>query len=444
MKTRIPAFPILLAALMVIPAFGAQSRTTEFHRTGMRIAANATFNIMLPDGYFVSGLVKGPTGVPIKSATVFIGDAADGYSGFSGTTDAAGKFSVPVQPGNKTLFINPPASASVNVAQFSRLLNKTVPGFTFVADTSIGTISLENGLILSGKVSPPAGGPLFMFSPVLDIFPATGLAMVDVAQVGGTNALVPDKYAVALRAGAYRILTRATGAALTFQAVPMLPRQDKVTIAKDTVKNIALAKGGYPLSGTVKDAAKKNLDGALYIIPKSGIFKGWPIQAAAVVKGVFGVLPGLNIKNLALPAGSYLLVFMPTVYMTSGYTGRATVTYYNLTMPAAAKTLALVAANGFLVSGKTTDARGKAARALVTAFNADAPLDVDALALNFMVAASDAKGLYRFALPAGTFNVYGLPFSTATAGARKPEESAGKLFLKALSGLAERREIEAR
>ena len=434
MNKKILALLIVLSILTVMPAFAAQSRTTEYHRTGLKISATTALNITLPDGFFVTGLVKAH-GNPVKNATLFIGDAADGYSGFSGATDAAGRFSVPVQPGNKILIVSPPASASLNPAQFSRLVNRTVTGLNFAADTSVGELELENGYILSGKVSPPAGGALFMFTPIVDIFPSTGLAMIDVAQVGGTNQLIPDKYAVALPPGAYRILTRAAGATMTFQGVPMLPRQDKVSISKNTVKNIALAKGGFPFSGTVKDTAKKGLDGALYIIPKAGVFKGWPIQAGLVVKGVFGVLPGVNVKNLFLPAGQYLLVFMPTMYLTTGYTGRATVTYANLIMPAAAKTLALVAANGVVVSGKTTDARGKAMKALITAYKANAPLGVDGLELNFMAAASNAKGVYRFALPADTFNLYAFPFST-TAAASKPDALAGRMFLKAVSLLA--------
>jgi hypothetical protein len=217
----------------------------------------------------------------------------------------------------------------------------------------------------------------------------------------------------------------------------MLPRQDKVSISKNTVKNITLAKGGYPFSGTVKDTAKKGLDGALYIIPKTGVFKGWPIQAALVIKGAFGVLPGLNVKNLSIPAGQYLLVFMPTVYLMTGYTGRATVTYANLTMPAAAKTLALVAANGVVVSGKTTDARGKAVKAFITAYKANAPLGVDGLELNFMAAASNAKGVYRFALPADTFNIYALPFLTTTT-VQQSKELVGRMFLKVVSSFTAR------
>jgi len=437
MSQKFSALFFTLAVLALGPVFAAQSRTTEFHQTGLKIAATTTFNITLPDGFFVTGLVKAH-GTPVKNATLFIGDAADGYSGFSGTTDAAGQFSVPVQAGNKILIVNPPASASLNPAQFSRLVNRTVTGLSFVADTSVGELELENGYILSGKVSPPAGGgALFMFTPVIDIFPSTGLGMIDIAQVGGTNQLIPDKYAVALPIGSYRILTRAAGATMTFQGLPMLPRQDKVSISKNTVKNIVMAKGGFSFSGTVKDTAKKGLDGALYIIPKTGVFKGWPIQAGLVVKGVFGVLPGLNVKSLFIPAGQYLLVFMPTVYLTTGYTGRATVTYANLTMPAAAKTLALVAANGIVVSGKTTDARGAAMKALITAYKANAPLGVDGLELNFMAAASNAKGVYRFALPVDTFNLYAFPFST-TAMARKSEELTGRMFLKAVSLFAGR------
>lgn len=442
-KTLVSA--IVLTVLAAAPAFAVQSRTTEYHRTGLKISATTALNITLPDGFFVTGLVKA-NGKPVKNATLFIGDAADGYSGFSGVTDAAGRFSIPVQPGSKILVLNPPPSASLNPAQFSRLVTRTFTGFSFAADASVGELELENGYILSGKVSPPAGGgSLFMFSPVVNVFPATGLAMVGTAQVGGgTNPLVQDKYAIAVPPGTYRILTRAAGASLTtFQGLPMLPRQDKVTLTKNTVKNITLAKGGFPFSGTVKDSAKKGLDGALYIIPKTGVFKGWPIQAGLVVKGVFGVLPGVNIKNLYIPAGQYLLVFMPTVYLTTGYTGRATVTYANLTMPPAAKTLALVAANGIIVSGKTTDARGIPMKAFVTAFKANAPLGVDGLELNFMAAASNAKGVYRFALPADTFNVYALPFST-TAGAEKPEALAGRMFLKTVSSLAARPDSSGR
>jgi hypothetical protein len=420
------------ALLAAAPFLAAQSRTTEYHKTGLKIAKTMTFNITHANGYFVSGVVKDPAGAPVKDATVLISDSVDRYAGYGDATDAAGHFSIPVQPGNKILAVGHPSSASLDPAKFSRLLNKTVEGVNVAADMSVGEINLQNGYILSGKVSPPAGaGTPLMFTPVIDIFPPTGLDFIEIAQVGGTSGRDSGKYAVALPAGSYRSLTRVAGITMTLQGIPMLPRKDKLTISQDTVKNITMPKGGYPLSGTVKDSLKKGLNGALYIIPKSGPFKSWPIQIASVIKGVFGVFPGFSAKILSIPAGQYTLLFMPTGYLSPGYKGKDTVTYYTLSMPSAATTLALVAKNGVVVSGKTTDAGGKPVAAMVTVFKPGAPLDADLLKLNFMGALSDAKGVYRIALPADTYTVYSIPLSTTTT-APKPEEMLRKLMLRAV------------
>lgn len=430
MNKKIVALFVVLAFLAVIPVFAAQSRTTEYHKTGQKISADTTLNITLPDGYFVTGTIKGPTGAVVKGASVYIGDATDQYSGFSGVADASGKFSVPVQAGNKYLGVAPPASASVDPSKFSRLLSKIQLGVSITKDTAVGDITLQNGFILSGKVDPPAGsGTLMIFMPYIEIFPPTSLTPVGIAQVGGTSQLLLNKYAAALPAGSYRLLSRAVGSTMMGQYVPMLPKTDSVKISKDTVKNLVMLKGGYSLSGTVKDAAGKGLDGILFIIPKSGTFKGWDIQETVVLKGSFGVLTGLNSKTTFIPAGSYMLVFVPIGFEMNTYTGKATVTSFDLTMPAAAKTLALVAKNGFVVTGKITDAKSKAMSAIITAFNPTAPLNIDLLGLNFMVGATNTKGVYRFTLPAGTYNLFSVPGS-ATA-AQKPEEMLRRMILRA-------------
>jgi len=435
MSKKIAALFGVLAILVLIPLFAAQSRTTEYHKAGQKIANDTTFNITLPDGYFVTGTVKGPTGAVVKAASVFIGDAADLFSGFSGATNTAGKFSIPVQAGTKFLVVGPPASASVDPSKFSRLLDKTILGISVTKDTAYGDIGLQNGFILSGKVDPPAGTATpFMFIPSIQVFQPNNLTMIDVAQTGGTNQAILNKYAVALSAGTYRLLSRAIAITQTFQAVPMLPKMDQVNVSKDTVKNIAMAKGGYSLSGTVKDASGKGLDGFLYVVPKTGVFKGWPIQATTAIKGAFGLLPGMNIPNTFIPAGTYMLVFIPLNYTTTGYAGKATVTYFDLTMPAAAKTQALVAKNGFVVTGKVVDAKGKAAMAMITAFSTGAPLKVDLLGLNFAFAQTDSKGQYRFTLPAGTFNIMATPVTSSVAAARRPEEIMRRMILKAVSG----------
>ncbi|MCJ7586718.1 MAG: carboxypeptidase-like regulatory domain-containing protein [Candidatus Aminicenantes bacterium] len=434
MSKKLVALFAILAILVLIPLFAAQSRTTEYHKAGQKIANDTTFNITLPDGYFLTGTVKGLTGAVVKAASVYVGDATDRFSGFAGVTDTAGKFSVPVQPGTKYLVVGPPASASVDPSKFSRLLNKTVEGINVTKDTAYGDVALQNGYILSGKVDPPAGTATpFLFIPSIQIFLTNSLTMVDVAQTGGTSQAILNKYAVALPAGTYRIMSRATALTQAFQAVPMLPKLDQVNISKDTVKNIAMAKGGYSFSGTLKDASGKGLDGILYVVPKTGVFKGWPIQAMIAIKGVFGLMPGMNIPDTFIPAGTYVLVFIPFGYTTTGYAGKATVTYFDLTMPAVAKTQALVAKNGFVVSGKVVDAKGKAAKATITAFSSGAPLNVDLLGLNFAFAQTDSKGQYRFALPAGTFNIMATPITSGAAAAWRPEEKMRRMMLRAVS-----------
>jgi len=434
MSKKLLALFAVLAILVLIPVFAAQSRTTEYHVKGRKIAKDTTLNMTLPDGKFLTGTIKGPTGAVVKGASVFVGDAADRFSGFAGVTDTAGKFSVPVQPGTKYLVVGPPASASVDPSKFSRLLDKTVEGINVSKDTAYGNVNLQNGFILSGKVDPPAGTATpFLFIPSIQIFLKKKLTLVDVAQTGGTNQAILNKYAVALPAGTYRLLSRATALTQAFQAVPMLPKLDQVKVSKDTVKNIAMAKGGYSFSGTLKDASGKGLDGILYIVPKSGVFKGWPIQAITVIKGVFGLMPGMNIADSFVPAGTYTLVFIPYGFTTVGYSGKATITYFDLTMPAAAKTQALVAKNGFVVSGKVVDANGKAAKAAITAFSSGAPLNVDLLGLNFAFAQTDGKGQYRFTLPAGTFNIMATPTASSAAAARRPEEIMRRMMLRAVS-----------
>jgi len=416
MHKKILALFAVLAILAVIPIFAAQSRSTEFHKTGLKISKNLTLNIKFPNGYFLKGTVQASTGAALEGAIVFVIDASEKYSGYLGATDEAGKFSIPVQAGKKYLRIVPPSSDSVDPSKFSRLLEKTVDNINVTKDTTISPAKLKNGYILSGKVDPPAGtGALKTFSPSIEIFPTNSMELFAAAQTDGPNNDILNKYAVALPAGSYRIVAFAGGATTTPQIIPMLPKIIPVKISKDTVKNITMPKGGYLLSGTVKDSSNTKLDGFLFIIPKSGNFKDGVLALCGVSKGVFGYDTDLNLKNLIIPSGSYTLMFVPTVYMSTEYKGKATVSYFDLTMPAVAKTLALVAKNGFVVSGKGTDANGKAMQAIILASNKNAQISLNLLGMNLMFTISDDKGNYRFALPADTFNIQALPIPSDSA-----------------------------
>lgn len=410
MNKKIPALFTILAFLAAIPIFAAQSRSTEFHKTGLKISKNMTLNIKFPNGFFVKGTINGPTGAAVESAYVFVGAASEQYSGYLGFTDEAGKFSIPVQAGKKYLRIAPPSSDSIDPSKFSRLLQKIVENINVTKDTTVSAVKLKNGYILSGKVDPPAGtGALKTFSPSIRVLLPNAKDFGSIAQTDGPSDDISNKYAVALPAGSYLLEAFGGGTTVAKQIVQMQPTIQNVKISKDTVKNITVPKGGYSLSGTVKDASKTKLDGILFIIPQSGSFKDRILLFCGVSEGVFGYDTDLNLKNLFISKGSYKLMFVPLSYISADYKGKATVSYFDLTMPAAAKTLALGAKNGFVVTGKATDANGKAMQAIIAATNKSAQADFDPLALNGVFALSDDKGNYRIALPADTFNFQAFP-----------------------------------
>ena len=420
MNKKIPALFVVLAILAVIPIFAAESRTTEFHKTGLKINKNTTFNIKFPNGYFVKGTVQGSNGAPLEDAIVFVGSASDKYSGYFGSTDSAGKFSAPVQAGKKYLRISPPSGDSVDPSKFSRLLEKTVENINVTKDTTVSPVKLQNGYILSGKLDPPAGsGALKEFGALIALISANDKEKISSAQTDGPNSNIDNKYAVALAAGSYKIWAMGGGTTAANQIIQMQPMVQPIKISKDTVKNLVMPKGGYSLSGTVKDAANTKLTGYLFIIPKSGSFKGSVLLICGVDEGVFGYHSDLNLKNIFIPSGAYTLMFIPLSYLDVDYKGKATVSYFDLTMPAAAKTLALVAKNGYVVSGKATDANGKAIGAIVLATNKNAQISLNLLGMNLMLASSDEKGSYRFALPADTFNIQAFPMSSSSALTRE-------------------------
>jgi hypothetical protein len=410
MTKKILTLGAVFAILAAVPAFAAQSRLTEFHKSGVKLSGDGTLNIKFPNGLLVTGTVLSSTGAPLKNATVFAGDAAEQFAGFMGVTDAAGKFAVPVQAGTKIVMITPPTSASVDPARFSRLVPKRIENVVVAKDKGLGAVKLKNGFILSGSIAPPAGTPaLKTLSPALYIYPAQGLMIVNSAQTGGSHQGINDRYAVALPAGSYRIWAAAGAQTQSQQVVPMQPALLPVKVSRDTVKNIVLPKGAHSLSGAVTDAANTKLNGFLLVVAQGGAFDGGVFAYAFVSNGVFGIDPNLNQKILFLPAGRYKLVFLPLDYTSDKYKGRATVTYYDLTMPSAAKTLALVAANGFVLSGKATDTAGKAVVALITASDKGAQPGLDLLTGNMMMAISDEKGSYRISLPADTLNIQAYP-----------------------------------
>ena len=396
-----------LILMLLVPQFGiaAQSRTTEFHKLKEKITVDKVMNIPLPDGYFLSGIVKDASGVPVKNAWVRAANSDMGF-GWGTATDAAGLFSYPVQKGSYSVIVTPPLSASIDPAAFSRLVPTTVEGVSVVNDTNLGEIKLQNGYILSGKIKPPAG-TIGLFAGTLMAFPSSGPnSTIFAAQFGSGSDTM--KYAMAVPAGSYKlILIPIMVFNSTHQTIPMTFKTDKVTISKDTVKNIKGPKG-FKIWGTVKDTGNTALSGVLAVFQKMNPFvKGMIITEFIVMNGSYSGY---------LPAGNFTLVFLPYPPVNTGYKGKATKTSFNLTMPSSDKRLNLVAQNGVMFSGKVMDARNQIVKSAdVGVIKTGASTSTKPADWLWYITSTDSKGQYRLPLPRDTYDIHAMPLSQTTA-----------------------------
>jgi len=414
---------LILAFLVAQFGIAAQSRTTEFHKLKVKITSDKVMNIKLPDGYFLSGIVKDALGAPLKGAYVRAANPDIGF-GWGGETDATGQFSFPVQKGSYSVYITPPGSTSINPATFSRLLPLTVENIAVANDTNMGEIKLQNGYIMSGKVKPPSG-TIRLFTGMLMAFPSSGPnSTIFAAQFGSGSETM--KYAMAVPAGGYKlILIPFMVYSSTVQTIPMTFKTDKVTISKDTVKNIKAPKG-YKIWGTVKDSGKTALSGVLAVFQKRNPYvKGMIITEFYVMNGIYsGYLPG----------GSFTLVFVPYPPVNTGYKGKATKTSFDLVMPASDKQLNLVAQNGVVISGQFTDARNNIiSSADIGIIKTGAAASEKPGDWFWLITSTDSKGQYRLPVPRDTYDIHAMPLSQTTALA--PMEILRQNLIKTMSTL---------
>src|SRR5262249_18711416 len=243
----------------------AASLTTEFHALKQSITADKTMNITLPNGVPLTGFVKNQNGQPVKGAFVSAELQQALVAAVGATTLATGAFTIPVQPnGTYTLFVTPPNSTSVNPATFSRLLRNKMENINVVGATNAGTITLNNGFILSGKISS-ASGPIGAFAGLYWTFPVPGGPIGFQAAQFGPPPAGSTQYAIALGPGNYKgIVIPILAFSSTFTALPATFTTAQFTMNADKVQNLTL-RNGHMLSGTVHDAAGVPLQGIVWI-----------------------------------------------------------------------------------------------------------------------------------------------------------------------------------
>ncbi len=386
------------AASGIQHAAATQSRTTYYYQSGVLISSDSAFNATLPDGYFLTGTVTNSTGTPLKGA--YVGSMIKGHVASSSIrTDSSGKFSLPLPSGSYSLDFEPPASSGVNPATYSRLISMMRDGIAVSGDTTIGSTALQNGFILSGHVNPPAGsGTAIAWSSALLVIATSPNNPSNFANFGSGPDMM--KYITAVPSGKYNlVLVPIFAISSTGQPIPAAAAQSKITLTKDTVKNITASKG-YPLTGSVSDSSGAKLSGLIYFFSK-----GHAISPEFLFQYLVGVGMVTNGKySTFLMPGGYTAVFIPVA--DKNYKGRAVQTTFDITMTAAAKTYNFPAANGVIVTGKVTDARNKASKSAIVEFSQASAIDAEQAggAIILVSTATDVKGQYRVLLPAGTYD----------------------------------------
>lgn len=390
-------FLLAIAAIAMAGVFAA-SRTTDSVTPSVVITSDRILNITLPNGKLISGRVLDSSGKTVIGAIVQpVG--SDAYIGQATTTGVTGSFQVAIRPGTYRLEVRPPFPKEDSFPALSRLVPTTTGTYSVQSDLSVGDITLPEGFLVSGQVTTTAGAVTNLFGSLFAI-PADGASpWLSTPAVFGTGA-ASRKYSVAVPAGKWKMFFGGGQAySSTWSMLPMSSYgAAQATVTKDMTSNVKVPSGSK-LTGTVKDAAGKFLNGALCAAKQgTGTLIDRGFTFAEVMNGKF---------ILYLPAGAYDAAFLPL--FDDSYTGRGTKTVLSFTLTAAAKDLTITADDGVVLSGKIVTAKGKAIK---TASLAALPSGADpasVAALPIPAKADPKTGAYRICVPAGTYDIHAVP-----------------------------------
>ncbi|MEW6366490.1 MAG: carboxypeptidase-like regulatory domain-containing protein [Acidobacteriota bacterium] len=392
-----------MAALVFANAL-VKPRTTDVVKTAVSISADKTINFDLPNGYLVSGNVKNSAGNPVRGA-VIQATCSDGNPSQRTITNSSGGFQLAVRSGTHRVDIWPPPTNSIDPTTYPKLVPASAGTYDVTRDTSIGSVTLPDGNIVSGELKAASGNLWYVAGFIFAIPAGGGYTGPPIMATQGADPNT-TKYAAALPAGKFTIL--ATGiqgfsreSDHVDAAWDLLPCTSfyarRVNITKSMALNLKLPSGGM-LSGSVRDTTGQPLHGYLFIQKQNGN----PMK-----DGQMTFMPVANGSFIGhLPAGRFDATFVPE--MPASYKGRATKTHVALAMTSVDKTLNIVAENGVVLTGRIAAVGGaafKASSAIFTLSGAT-PGSADALPLG---AKSDDAGKYRLCVPPGTYDIQALP-----------------------------------
>ena len=205
-------------------------------RRNIVVQSDITVDVVLEDGFFLSGRVTDSQGAGIYQLDIDVDDAVTGERILTphDKTDTNGDYQVVVPPGLFDLTYQPPPG--------SRSVAVTIPGATIHADTTVD-VSLEDGFFVSGWVVDEAGAPLSGID--LD---ADDLETGQRINTPRDNTDDAGHYEIVIPPGTFKIIFDPL--LRTDLAPAML---DTVVITADTVLDTVTLLNGVWLSGQVTD-----------------------------------------------------------------------------------------------------------------------------------------------------------------------------------------------
>ena len=167
-----------------------KSGLTRTNLRDIEVREDRTLDIVLKSGVRLSGRVVGPKGGGVANVNVDAQDDnfQDGGEGFA-NTDRDGAYTMTIPPGVYQLNFRPP--------QETRFVEKQIHGLEVFSDLSGLETVLDEGLVLSGRVTDPDGNPVR--DAWVNVFDPA-------AQFGNGSNTDPDGiYRIAVKRGIYQV-----------------------------------------------------------------------------------------------------------------------------------------------------------------------------------------------------------------------------------------------
>ena len=332
---------------------------------GVDMKADRTLDVVLQSGVTLSGKVVGPKGGGVEGVSISAQDEdlQNGPEG-SATTDRDGVYSMILPPGLYRLDLRP--------ADGTRFLQTQVHDVSLKTDRQGFDIRLDEGVVLSGRVTDPDGKPIR--DAYVNLYdPAAQFWYGDSADPDGV-------YRVVLKQGVYTLHAEPPHVQGTVSSLVSRNLPD-VRVADDMTLNLALDRGVF-LSGRVTDRAGRPLPEVNINASSNQAFGG-------------GTQTDLD--------GKYRLALRPDVYFI--YVSPRPNTAY---VPQRAeqvemkgeRTLDFTLDEGIVLSGRVTDAEGTPLNeAHIRAGDRDKSDGDEGYAT------TGRDGTYRLPLPAGVYDV---------------------------------------